>query len=96
MKRWRLAHVVWDGNKMTDAELVSNIGTANKRNTQPYGLWSYKLYDPASADNGKWSFKIVLPSLVTGSNRFRLGNYYSTINNDIIANNPKIVRQPNQ
>lgn len=96
LKRWRLAHVVWDGNKMTETDLVSNIGAANKRNTQPYGLWSYKLYDPASVNNGKWSFRIVLPSLVTGSNRFRLGNYYSAINNDIIANNPRIVRQPNQ
>ena len=50
----------------------------------------------ASADNGKWVYKIVLPSLVTGSNRFRLGNYYSFISDDIRANNPKIVRQPNQ
>ena len=96
LKRWRLAHVVWDGNKMTAADLVSNIGTAAKRNTQPYGLWGYKLYDPSSANNGKWVYKIVLPSLVTGSNRFRLGNYYSAINDDIRANNPKIVRQPNQ
>ncbi len=96
MKRWRLAHVVWDGNKMTATDLVSNIGTATKRNTQPYALWGYKLYDPASPDNGKWVYKIVLPSLVTGSNRFRLGNYYSFINDDIRANNPKIVRQPNQ
>lgn len=96
MKRWRLAHVVWDGNKMTVTDLVSNIGTATKRNTQPYALWGYRLYDPASPDNGKWVYKIVLPSLVTGSNRFRLGNYYSFINDDIRANNPKIVRQPNQ
>lgn len=96
LKRWRLAHVVWDGNKMTETELLTNIGTATKRNTQPYGLWPYKLYNPASANNGKWTYKIVLPSLVTGSNRFRLGNYYSAINDDIRANNPKIVRQPNQ
>jgi hypothetical protein len=96
LKRWRLAHVVWDGNKMTVTDLVSNIGAATKRNTQPYGLWSYKLYDPASVNNGKWVYRIVLPSLVTGSNRFRLGNYYSAINDDIRANNPKIVRQPNQ
>ncbi|OQP51245.1 RagB/SusD family nutrient uptake outer membrane protein [Niastella populi] len=96
MKRWRLAHVVWDGNKMTVTDLVSNIGSATKRNTQPYALWGYKLYDPSSPNNGKWVYKIVLPSLVTGSNRFRLGNYYSFINDDIRANNPKIVRQPNQ
>jgi hypothetical protein len=45
MKRWRLAHVVWDGNKMTVTDLLSNIGSATKRNTQPYGLWPYRLYD---------------------------------------------------
>jgi len=33
---------------------------------------------------------------VTGTNRFRLGNYYSFINNDIRSNNPKIVPNPNQ
>lgn len=96
MKRWRLAHVVWDGNKMTEADLLSNIGSATKRNTQPYGLWPYRLHDPASVNNGKWVYKIVLPSLVTGANRFRLGNYYSFIDDNIRANNPKIVRQPNQ
>lgn len=95
-KRWRLAHIVWDGNKMTEADLLSNIGSATKRNTQPYGLWPYRLYDPASVNNGKWVYKIVLPSLVTGTNRFRLGNYYSFIDDDIRANNPKIVKQPNQ
>jgi hypothetical protein len=96
MKRWRLAHVVWDGNKMTVADLLSNIGIAAKRSTQPYGLLPYRLYDPASANNGKWLYKIALPTLVTGANRFRLGNYYSFIDDNIRANNPKIVRQPNQ
>jgi hypothetical protein len=96
MKRWRLAHVVWDGNKMTVADLLGNIGSATKRNTQPYGIWPYRLYDPASVNNGKWVYKIVLPGLVTGANRFRLGNYYSFIDDNIRANNPKIVRQPNQ
>lgn len=96
MKRWRLAHVVWDGNKMTVTDLLSNIGSATKRNTQPYGLWSYKYYNPASADNGKWIFKVVLPSLVTGANRFQLGNYYSNINDDLLSRNPKLVKQPNQ
>jgi hypothetical protein len=96
MKRWRLAHVVWDGNKMTVTDLLGNLGTAGKRNTQPYGLWPYKVYDPAGANNGKWVYKIVLPPLVTAANRFRLGNYYSAIDDNIIGNNPKIVRQPNQ
>jgi len=95
-KRWRIAHKVWDGNKITPAELVANIGQATKRSTQPYGLWSYKYFNPGNANDGKWVYKIVLPSLVTGANNFQFGNYYSEINSGIIGNNPKIVRQPNQ
>jgi hypothetical protein len=96
MKRWRLAHVVWDGNKMTVTDLLGNIGAATKRNTQPYGLWPYKLHNPSSPNNGKWAFKVVLPALVTGANRFRMGNYYSSIDDNVRANNPKLVKQPNQ
>jgi hypothetical protein len=96
MKRWRLAHIVWDGNAMSAADLKSNIGLAIKRNTQPYGLWPYRYYNPGNANDGKWIFTEVLPAPVTGSNRFQLGNYYSNINNDILAHNPKIVKQPNQ
>lgn len=95
-KRWRIAHIVWDGNKMNEAELTSNIGTAKKRNTQPFGLWPYRIHNPGSPDHGKWTFKIVLPGQVTGANRFQFGNYYSNINDGILATNPKIVRQPNQ
>ncbi len=95
-KRWRIAHIVWDGTKMTQADLLSNIGKATKRNTQPYGLWSYRIHNPGNPDHGKWTYKIVLPGLVTGANRFQFGNYYSNINDAILSNNPKIVRQPNQ
>jgi hypothetical protein len=96
MKRWRLAHKVWDGNSTTLSDLKTNIGSATKRNTQPWGLWPYKYYNPASPNNGKWIFKEVLPGPVSGSNWFRLGNYYTNIHDDIIAANPKIARQPNQ
>lgn len=95
-KRWRKAHTLWDGQPMSEADLLANIGTASTRNTQPWALWSYKLYNPGSPDNGKWLYRILKSPLVTGANRFRIGNYYSSINNDILSNNPKIVRQPNQ
>ncbi|AYL99051.1 RagB/SusD family nutrient uptake outer membrane protein [Mucilaginibacter celer] len=96
MKRWRIAHIVWDGNPMTAAELVTNIGDAKKRNTQPFGLWPYKYYNPGNANSGKWIYKEIKPAPVTGSNRFQMGNYYSQISDDIISKNPKIVKQPNQ
>ncbi|HEV8083500.1 MAG TPA: RagB/SusD family nutrient uptake outer membrane protein [Chitinophagaceae bacterium] len=95
-KRWRIAHIVWDGTPTTKADLLSNIGKATKRSTQPWGLWSYKYYNPGNANNGKWIFKEVLPSKVTGANRFQFGNYYSSIGDYIRSANPKIVRQPNQ
>jgi hypothetical protein len=96
MKRWRIAHKVWDGSPTTLTDLKTNIGSATDRNTQPWGLWPYKFYAPGNPNDGKWIFKEVLPGPVTGSNLFRLGNYYSRINDDVLAANPKIVRQPNQ
>ena len=95
-KRWRLAHIVWDGNQMAEADLVLNIGDAKKRSTQPLALWPYKIHDPGGPNHNKWIFKIVKNSIVTGANRFQFGNYYSEINPTILANNPKLVRQPNQ
>jgi hypothetical protein len=95
-KRWRIAHIVWDGSPTSLADLKTNIGDATDRSTQPWGLWPYKIYDPGGANNGKWIFREVLPARVTGSNRFQLGNYYSQIGENIIAANPKIIRQPNQ
>jgi len=91
-----LAHIVWDGNATTLPDLLSNIGSATKRSTQPWGLWPYKIYNPGSPTDGKWIFKETLPGKVTGSNRFQFGNYYSAISDNIRAANPKIVRQPNQ
>jgi hypothetical protein len=96
MKRWRLAHIVWDNNKMSVNDLVSNIGNARKHNTQPYGLWPYKYYNPGNPNHNKWLFKEVLPTPVTGANNFQFGNYYSQIGNDILSANPLIVKQPNQ
>lgn len=96
MKRWRLATKRWDGNKMTEADLIANIGKADKRSTQPYSLWPYKYYNPGNPNHGKWLYKIVLLPSVTGANNFQLGNYYTFIGDDIRANNPKIVKQPNQ
>lgn len=95
-KRWRIAHIVWDGAPTNLADLTSNIGRATKRNTQPWGLWPYKLYSPGNANDGKWIFKEVLPAVVTGSNRFQFGNYYSSINDNVRGANPRIIRQPNQ
>ncbi|NHA03600.1 RagB/SusD family nutrient uptake outer membrane protein [Mucilaginibacter sp. HC2] len=96
MKRWRIATKVWDGNPEGLNDLTSNISSATKRNTQPWGLYPYKYYSPGSPNDGKWVFREILPSPVTGVLNFRLGNYYSQIGDNIISANPKIKRQPNQ
>ena len=95
MKRWRIAHLIMDGNAISASELSTDIGKATKSNTLPWGWWSFKIYDPGSANNGKWIYKVTKLSRVTGSDRFQLGNYYSYIADDIVNNNPKIVRNPN-
>ncbi|MFI2743816.1 RagB/SusD family nutrient uptake outer membrane protein [Zhouia sp. PK063] len=96
LKRWRIADKVFDGTAISQAEITENIGGLTKRQTQPYGIWPYKIYNPGSADNGKYIYKVVKPSRVTNSDRFQLGNYYSEIGQDIINKNPLIVRNPNQ
>lgn len=95
-KRWRLAHKVWNGENMSAADLVANIGKADKVNTMIYALWPYKIYNPGNANDGKWVYRVVKPSNVTAAHRFKLGNYYSQIKSDILSNNPKLVKNPNQ
>ena len=96
LKRWRLADKVFDGVPISPSEITQNIGNATKRETQVYGLWPYKIYNPGGAHHNEWVFKVVKPSRVTGSDNFQLGNYYSQIGQDILNNNPLIVRNPNQ
>ncbi|UII21457.1 RagB/SusD family nutrient uptake outer membrane protein [Fulvivirga ligni] len=105
MKRWRLAHEVWDGNSMDVQDLETGLGEADNRMTQVFALIPYKYYDPNHPDNPPaaglenhidWVFKITKPNPVTGNDLFRLGNYYSQIPDGHIASNPKLVRNPNQ
>ena len=96
-KRWRLAHIVWDGEPISSAAaLTTNIGQATKRNTQPWALYPYKVYNPGNPSDGKWIFREVKPPVVNGSNKFQFGNYYSFIDDNIRSANLKIVKQPNQ
>ncbi|PUZ25901.1 RagB/SusD family nutrient uptake outer membrane protein [Chitinophaga parva] len=96
MKRWRIADVVWNGQKMTATDVVSDLSNAKRINTQVYGLWPYRYFSPGTANDGKWLYKVVKPSRVTEAHNFRMGNYYSAISQDILNNNPKIVKNPNQ
>jgi len=96
LRRFRIAHKIFDGVALSQADLLTNLSSATKRSTQPYGLLPYKYYAPGSPNNGKWIYKVNLSGRVTGSDNWQLGNYYSQITDDILTNNPKLVKQPNQ
>ena len=93
MKRWRLAHVVWNGEAVP---LTTKPWKANEVSNRVFGLWPYKYYAPGDPNDGKYVFVQHLPAQVTGADRFRLGNYYSNISDEIVNNNPQIVKNPNQ
>lgn len=98
MKRWRIAHTVWNGAGMNETNFInaSNIGSSSRPSTMVWGLWPYKYFNPGNINDGKYLYKVVKPSRVTAAHRFRLGNYYSQIRQDVLNGNPKIVRNPNQ
>lgn len=93
MKRWRLAHRVWNGSSVA---LPEDPGQADAPSTRIYGLWPYQIHDPGNSDHGQWIFREVIPSVVTNAHQFRLGNYYSRIDSDVMSNNPELVQNPNQ
>lgn len=93
MKRWRLAHIIWNGQS---TDLTTNPGKSDQVSTRVFGMWPYKFYNPGGANDGKYVFQKIIPAQVTNAHRFRLGNYYSDINSTIRNNNPLITRNPNQ
>lgn len=81
LKRWRIAHEVWNGS------------TSNPDAMQ-YALYPYRIIRPGDPRDGKYVFvKLVAPRFRT-PRLFQLGNYYSSIDQVVINNNPKIVRNP--
>ncbi|HEU0228717.1 MAG TPA: RagB/SusD family nutrient uptake outer membrane protein, partial [Arachidicoccus soli] len=95
-KRWRIADKVWNGQQISAQDLFNNIGKASAPNTMIYGMWPYKIYQPGSINDGKWIYKVLKPNEVTAAHNFQLGNYYSQIDQGILSNNSKLVKNPNQ
>ncbi|WP_442588417.1 RagB/SusD family nutrient uptake outer membrane protein [Pedobacter sp. AW31-3R] len=81
LKRWRIAHLVWNGSE-NDANAV--VG----------GLFGYRVVRPGHADNGKFIYDRMRPTRFRRARFFRLANYYSSIEQRVLDNNPKIVRNP--
>ena len=93
MKRWRLAHKVWNGETKP---LTGKPWKADEVSNRVFGLWPYKYYNPGNENDGKFLFKQVQPAEATGVDYFRLGNYYSRISDDVLSKNPLLVKNPNQ
>ena len=83
LKRWRLAHTVWNGAE-------------NDSNAVVRGLYGYRVVRPGHVDHGKFIYARMKPSRFRKARFFRLANYYSSIEQRVLDNNPKIVRNPLQ
>ncbi|WP_210486762.1 RagB/SusD family nutrient uptake outer membrane protein [Rufibacter aurantiacus] len=80
-KRWRIAHEIWDGNTNSPDAVI-------------YALYPYRVVRPGSPQHNKYVFEKLRAPRFVSPHTFRLGNYYSSIDQNVINNNPKIVRNP--
>lgn len=79
--RWRIADKIWDG---TTTNTEANI----------YALYPYRIVRAGHPDDGKYVFdKIVAPRFKV-PRFFRPGNYYSSIAQNVLDNNSKIIPNP--
>lgn len=81
LKRWRIADQVWNGQD-------------SDKNAVIHGLYPYRIYRPGHADDGKYIFVRVRPTRFKKPRYFRMANYYSSIDQAVLDNNPKIIKNP--
>ncbi|HWK98436.1 MAG TPA: RagB/SusD family nutrient uptake outer membrane protein [Parapedobacter sp.] len=82
LKRWRIAHEVWNGS-------------SNNPDAVVYALYPYRVVRPGDATrDGKYVFVKMVAPRFRAPRFFQMGNYYSSIDQSVINNNPKIVRNP--
>lgn len=81
LKRWRIAHEVWNGNPANEDAVI-------------YALYPYRVVRPGHASHGKYVFDKLVAPRFRAPRFFQIGNYYSAIQQSIIDNNPKIIRNP--
>lgn len=82
LKRWRIAHEVFDGNRQSPNTLV-------------YALWPYRVVRPGDPDkHNKYVFEKRVAPRFTQPRFFRLGNYYSMIPQNALNGNPLLEKNP--
>lgn len=83
LKRWRLAHTLWNG-------------VIDDPAAQMYSLFPYKVYAPDAPNDGKWVFEKSRSYMAPNARNFTMRCYYGTIDDGWINNNPKLVKNPLQ
>jgi hypothetical protein len=82
MRRWRLAHTVWN----------RDAATAVRR-----ALIPYRVFAPGDPNDGKWFFQEqAMTYLYTNNLHFEDKNYYCEIEQGMINKNPKLIKNPYQ
>lgn len=81
LMRWRIAHETWNGNTTNPDAMI-------------YALYPYRVVRPGHPTHGKYVFDKMVAPRFRAPRFFQLGNYYSSIAQGVIDNNPKIVRNP--
>ncbi|PXV66359.1 putative outer membrane starch-binding protein [Dysgonomonas alginatilytica] len=81
LKRWRIAHEVWNGSDTSEDAVV-------------HGLYPYRIVNPGHEDNNKYVFEKIRPNRFKRARFFRMANYYSSIDQNVLNNNPKLVKNP--
>lgn len=82
LKRWRQADKVWNGNVNNPQDMV-------------YALYPYRVVRPGDpARDGKYVFVKMVAPRFRSPRFFQNFNYYSSIDQAVINNNPKIVQNP--
>jgi hypothetical protein len=82
LKRWRQADKVWTGNSDSPDAVVS-------------ALYPYRIIRPGdAARDGKYVFVKMTAPRFRSPRFFQIFNYYSSFDQNVINNNPKIVQNP--
>ncbi len=81
LKRWRIAHEIWDGDENSEQAVV-------------YGLYPYRIVRPGHPDDNSYIYNKIRPTRFRRARLFRLGNYYASIDQGVLNNNPRLVRNP--
>lgn len=83
LKRWRLAHKVWNGDENNPQAVL-------------YVLFPYQIHQPGDPRDGKWVFEKRKAYMAPYPRNFQLRNYYNFMDQEWLNNNPNLTKNPYQ